>query len=415
MKILQINKFFHPQGGADRHFLDLIRLLEQNKHQVVIFSTQSPKNINNRYSRKYSAYWPKYNNYSKQGKFNLNKVIKFFYNHEAVSKLKKLLKAEPDIQIAHLHNIYHHLTPAILMVLKKHKIPTIMTLHDYKLICPNYNLFNQDQICEKCQAGDYWQCWKNKCIQNSGLKSLLTSLEVYWQKTFYPYHKLIDKFIAPSYFLKNKFLQFNFPNQNIEVIHNFIQNPKTKPNNPAKKNYFIYAGRLHQSKGIDKIIKLIPKLNQDLSFYIVGNGPERKKLQVTSDKLQITNKVKFIGYLGPKEKDKMFDLIQKAKFVIVPSIWYENCSIAILEALALGKIVFAHNIGGNSELIQNNYNGFLYKNEQELIDKISNLAYDNELISRMENNALEGVKENFSPEIYYQKLFTIYQRIIAKS
>lgn len=392
--------------------MDLINLLEKNKQEVIVFSTKHKKNIDNQYSRKYSTYWPKYNDYSQQGKFGLQKIIKFFYNYEAVHKLKQLLRNEKNIDLAHLHNIYHHLTPAILKVLKKYKIPTIMTLHDYKLICPNYNLFNQGKICEKCQGGAYWQCWKNKCIQNSGLKSFLTSLEAYWQKTFFPYHKLIDKFIAPSYFLKNKFLQFNFPNQNIEVIHNFVQIPKTKQNNPTKENYFIYSGRLHQSKGIDKIIKLIPKLNQNLSFYIVGDGPEKKNLQVTSDKLQVTNKVKFLGYFGPKEKNKMFNLIQKAKFVIVPSIWYENCSISILQALALGKIVLTNDIGGNSELIQNNYNGYLYKNEQELVDKISNLAYDKELISRMENNALQSAQENFSPEIYYQKLITIYKNLI---
>jgi len=366
MKILQINKFFHPQGGADRHFLDLINLLAQNKHQIVVFSTESNKNINNQYSRKYSAYWPKYNDYSQQGKFGLKKIIQFFYNYEAVRKLKQLLKKEKNIDLAHIHNIYHHLTPVILKILKKHKIPVIMTLHDYKLICPNYNLFNQGQICEKCKDGSYWQCWKNKCIQNSASKSLLTSLEAYFQKTFFPYSKLVDKFIAPSYFIKNKFIEFKFPNKNIEVIHNFVQIPETKKEDQEKENYFLYAGRLHQTKGVDKIIKLIPKLDKDLSFYIVGDGPERKNLQAISSELGVADKIKFLGYFGPQEKDKMFDLIQKAKFVIVPSIWYENCSIGILQALALGKIVIAHNLGGNSELIQNNYNGYLYKNKSEL-------------------------------------------------
>ena len=157
MNILQINKFYYPKGGADKHFLDLIELLENKGHNVIVFSTKNKNNQRN----KYSKYWLKYYDLSINSKHQFKNVIKFFYNNEAVKKLKQLLKKN-KVDIAHIHNIYHHLTPGILKVLKDNNIPIIMTIHDYKLICPNYSLFNfqKQEICEKCKTENYFNCFK---------------------------------------------------------------------------------------------------------------------------------------------------------------------------------------------------------------------------------------------------------------
>jgi len=138
MKILQINKFFFLKGGSERYFFDLSELLSQKGHGISILSTNHPNNF---------PYFEKddfveYNDFSKtEGIWkDSKKIIRIFWNREAAKKLEKLIKKEkPDI--AHLHNIFSHLSPSIIYTLKKHNIPIVMTLHDYKMFCPNYKFF----------------------------------------------------------------------------------------------------------------------------------------------------------------------------------------------------------------------------------------------------------------------------------
>jgi len=278
------------------------------------------------------------------------------------------------------------------------------------LICPNYNLFNfsENKICEKCKANNYFQCTKNKCIQNSRFKSLLGTLEMYWQRLFFPYHKLVNKFIAPSQFMKDKLLEFNFPNSNIEVLYNF-NNQEMNFSTSDTKDYFLYFGRLSTEKGLKEFIQTLSKLKKDFLFYIAGQGPAEKDLKKLVKELSLENKVKFLGYFSSDRKQELEEIIQQAKFIVVPSIWYENCSLSIVESLARGKFVLASNLGGNSELI-NKENGCLYNlnNEADLLDKISIL------IDNKGSNLEIKIKtlEKFDSEKYYQKLIKIYQDLV---
>ena len=217
MKILQINKFNYLRGGAERCFLELSKILAEHGNEVITFSMQHEKNLHNQYEKYFT-------NEVNLNTFSLKNIFKIFYNREAAKKLEALIKKEkPDI--AHLHNIYHQISTSIIKVLKKYQIPTVMTLHDYKIICPNYQLFSKNEICYKCQGGKYYNCLVRKCSKNSYAKSFLAMLEAYFNKKNYDQ---IDLFIAPSQFMKDICVKFGIPESKIEVIYNFI---KTK--NPA--------------------------------------------------------------------------------------------------------------------------------------------------------------------------------------
>ena len=215
MKILMINKFHYLRGGSERAVFDLMKLLEINGHQVINFSMRDKKNV----ASKYDKFFIKNVNFEK---FNVINIIKFFYNYEAVNKLKKLVEAEkPDI--AHLHNIAHQISPAIISVLKKNNIPIAQTLHDYKLICPNSRLFSQGKICEKCQSGKYYNCFFGKCAHDSWVKSFLGMSEAYLNNSLFKYYNKINIFIAPSRFMKDVCVKFGLPENKIKVIYNFIE------------------------------------------------------------------------------------------------------------------------------------------------------------------------------------------------
>jgi len=180
MKILLINKFFYKKGGADVYFLNLGRLLEQAGHEVAYFSMRHPNNLKTEWSKYFVS---RVDFTERQGwTRELGKAGRFFYSFEAKRNLKKLLQDfEPDV--VHLHNIYHQLSSSVLDVLKNHSARKVMTLHDYKLICPNYKLFTQGALCERCYRKKYYKAVLHKCLQNSALASLLAAVEMYWTKS----------------------------------------------------------------------------------------------------------------------------------------------------------------------------------------------------------------------------------------
>jgi len=408
MKVLQINKFYYLKGGSERYFFDLCRLLEQNRHQVIHFSMRSERNLPSIYHHYFA---PKID--YQQSKSTLKKIkdaIYFFSNPQANLKLEKLITdTKPDI--AHLHNIYHQLSFSILSVLKKHKIPTIMTLHDYKLICPNYTLYRQGKICEKCQKGKYYYTVINKCIRNSYLASGLCCLEAYFNYITNIYEN-IDLFIAPSNFLRKKFIQFGFPQHKIVHLPNFTNKSTEITCRPANNDaYILYFGRLSPEKGLLTLLNAM-KLLPNIKLKISGQGSQENQLKKFIQENSLDN----ITFLGFNKGDSLKKLISQSTLIIIPSEWPENFPISILEAFSLGKPVIASNIGGLPELVQNNQTGLLFEpgNYIDLKNKIEQLLNNPLKIQKMGKIAQEAIKNNYSSEIHYKKIIKIYQTVTAQ-
>ena len=215
MKVLLVNKFHYLKGGSERVYFDTKKILEENGHQVICFSMKHENNIH----CEQSDYFVDNVDYASHND-SFSKVARFIYYKKAAEKLEKLIKQEkPDI--AHLHNISHQLTPSILKPLKEAKIPIIQTLHDYQLICPNYRLYTNGNVCEKCKVHRYYECVANKCMRDSTSASLLAASELTFQWFLQFYRERVDLFVSPSEFLKNKLKEWEVK-QEVEVLPNFI-------------------------------------------------------------------------------------------------------------------------------------------------------------------------------------------------
>jgi len=364
MKILQVNKFYYNRRGAEKYMLALNEGLTKAGHQVAVFSMQHPKNL--------PSIWSKY--FISRISFNeggfLDKLKmpgRLFYSFEAKRKFRALIKDfQPDL--IHIHNIYHHISPSILDVARKYKIPVIMHLHDYKLICPNYKLFIKGKPCERCKKNLYYNCLLNRCVNGSWSRSVGAVLEMYLHNVILKiYRKSLTRLIAPSKFIKDRFVAFGWPAEMIDVIYNsFDQNllGETLP----EEDYILYFGGLSEEKGVETLIKAAAKTG--LKTKIAGDGRQGQILKSLSDKLKAP-----IEFCGFKSGNDLRNLILRAKAVIIPSIWPENMPLSLLESLSLGKIVIASNIGGIPEIIQDGFNGFLFEagNCDDLIKKIKHL------------------------------------------
>ena len=352
MNILYLNNFNYLRGGAESVFLAEANLMERHGNRAHIFSRQHPKNFPSLYDR----YFPRemVTDSLKPSINGLRSLLQLFYNREAKRGLSRMLDSI-SIDVAHAHNIYGGLTTSVLDLLYKRNVPVLLTLHDYKLICPNYKLMANGHICEDCKTGKFYMAVRNSCHKDNLVASAIYAFETYFNEWFGKYRKNIRFLIAPSRFMKAKFIEFDWPENHIEYIPNFLFLSEFEPQfNPG--NYFLYLGRLSSEKGILTLINAFMKTkSENVKFLIVGEGPIRNQLE---EHVKADSRILFTGYLSG---DKLKETTRNALAVVVPSEWYENAPISILEAMAFGKPVIGARIGGIPEMIDDGLNGYLFE------------------------------------------------------
>jgi glycosyltransferase involved in cell wall biosynthesis len=389
MKILLVHNFYQHRGGEEVSVELLSKILTDNGHKIIPFYYDSND------IRKFNFV----------DKFLI--PFRLLYSKTTKNKVEQLIfKEKPDI--AHIHNLFPLITPWILYTLKKYNIPVVMTLHNYRLLCLN-GLFlkNDGEICESCKNGNFVCGILNKCYHNSYFQSTGVAMPLWFHRKMWTFVKNIDVFIAPSKFLRQKYIASAFPQENIITIPHFIdlENYKT---DIQFDNYAIFIGRLSQEKGVLTIVKAFKDI-AGIKLKILGEGPFKKELQnfVTNNKI---DNIEFLGFVNGKEK---VDLLKKAMFLIFPSECYENMPYTILESFACGVPVVASKIGGVVELVEEGITGFLFeaKNVSDLKGKIIKLVSDKELLLRMRNNVRKVAEEKYCKEVGYRNIISVYQKL----
>jgi glycosyltransferase involved in cell wall biosynthesis len=417
MKILQIHKYFTRKrgGGSVTAFFEMVKMLQNRGHQVSVFAMQDPQNE----ATPFAKYFPSYFDLNAPASFwrKLHLAGKLIYNREAKKKMTELIKAEHP-EIAHLHNIYHYLTPSIISPLKKKAIPVVMTLHDYKIICPNYKLFNRGKICEKCQGRRYYQCFLNKCLKDSWSASFLAMLEAYWHKILKSYDQ-VDLFLAPSDFMRKKCIEFGMAPEKIKKIrYSFdFKEVETTLEKIEEKNYFLFLGRISPEKGLINLIQAVKKLVADRKMtnnylLIVGKGPQETELKKLVQQENLKDKVIFAGF---KEGVDLKEIIQGSKFVVVPSVWYDNSPLVVIEAQFYGKPVIVSDRGGMKESVIGGQTGLVFPAEDvdalaQKISQLLGLAYEERWA--MGQAGKENIRKINNEEKLYQELLETYRKLL---
>lgn len=403
MKILNINKFYYRKGGSEAYYFALADLLRENNHEVIPFSMKDNKN----YETKYSKYFIENISYENMGiKEKAINGAKLIYSVEAKKKVKNIVNDNtPDI--AHLHIFQHQLSPSILKEIKKNGTYVVNTVHDLKVICPNYKMLNDGEICEKCKSDKFINCFKSKCIKGSTVNSMLNTIEAYTHRILKSYD-YVDKFICPSKFYMNKFIEFGIPKEKVVHIPNFVDVSKFNPNY-EHEDYFVYFGRLSEEKGINTLIKSMKYVNKS-KLIIVGTGPIEKELKEFVVKENIKN-VEFVGF---KTGNELENIIKKSRFIVIPSEWYENAPMSIIEAMAYGKAVLGSNIGGIPEFIEDNHTGMIFntKDEIDLANKINYLIDQENQTIEMGKNARIRAEKLYDKTVHYEKIMDLYNEVM---
>jgi glycosyltransferase involved in cell wall biosynthesis len=407
MKIILANKFYYLKGGAERHLFDLQNLLEKNGHETVSFFMRDERNIQSEYSKYFvSCVDIEKPSLSIEGLKAAGRII---YSFEAREKIRKLVKkTRPNI--AHIHNIYHQISPSILTVLKKEGMPIVMTVHDFKLMCPVYIFYTQGEVCERCKRYRYYNCILRKCAKNSYLASAVNAWEMYLHKFLKIYENNVDLFIAPSNFVKQKILEFGFvADKKIAVLPNFVDYQQFQPKYEVG-NYILYFGRLSKEKGVHLLLEAVKNIG-GIKLKIAGKGPQEGELKQFVAKYQLNN-VEFLGYLSG---DELQEAVQNSMFTVVPSVFYEPFGLVLIESYAMGKPVIASNRGAVSELVLEGETGYTFESEnsKDLAAKIRLMWKNKDMIFKMGKNGRDFVEKNFGPDKYYNQLISLYKKVIG--
>lgn len=406
MKILYCNKYNFPFSGTEKYLFEVMDLMRSAGHETALFSMADRRGSRTQYDR---YLLPQAN--FKDNTLNLWKRAQLagraIYSWEARMRLREMIADfQPDV--AHVRNIYHHLSPSILWELNAQRVPVVYHLNDFKVLCPNYNLVSHGGICERCTGGAFWHVVTERCYAGGGAASLVLAAEAYTHKWLRTYQRCVDVFLAPSQFVKDKLVEHGWDSGRIQVLSHFQQLPLERASEPGDDAPMLYFGRLSAEKGVADLLRAMQRLPQ-IRLRIAGDGPQKEELLQLTSRLGLNN-VEFSGHLGQEDLRRA---IASSRFTVFPSHAYETFGKSILESYAEARAVIASDLGSRRELVREDQTGVLYPvgNVDALAQAIASLWSHPDRVVKMGQNAREFVSAHYSPERHHDSLYQIYQRL----
>jgi glycosyltransferase involved in cell wall biosynthesis len=390
MKVLLVHTHYQQLGGEYTAVAAQTALLQKQGHTII----------------------PYIRNNNEIEQYGLHEKAAFFPNTVFARKAYKEIQdlvAQERPHLAHIHNVFPTISPAVYYALKRAHIPIVQSIHNFRFLCPNGLFYTHKQICECCKYGNTlhairWQCYRDSYIL-SALYALTVGLHRYRGAFQY-----IDRFIVLAQFTAQKFVESGLitPDK-ISVLGNFLPDPLPVPGSFEKREPFIlFLGRLSPEKGLETLLDAMTEL-PFLKLKIAGDGPEKERLQ----RKAVQHGMHHVEFLGLVAGEAKWDLLREAMVVVMPSAWYEHFPFAILESLAAGTPIIASDLGNLPYIVQDNKSGFLFEpgNCQDLREKLMRLVAHPEVALEMGRYGRSVVETQYSATAHYQKLMQIYTEL----
>lgn len=396
MHILQINKFLYRKGGSESYMFGLAEGLRRKGMEVSFWGMADSRNE----VPDEDGYFAAAVDYQRRtGVRLIGAALGSVYSLPNRRKIGAFLDRR-DIRIAHLHNFNFQLTPSILPELKKRGLRVVYTAHDSQLACPYHRLYNfqQDRICLKCIDGSFYNCILDRCCEGSLARSAVSAIESYLFHSLDFYNRYIDLVVSPSRFLAD--IIGRHYSGRIEVLPNFVSLPAAT--SPDKEDGIVYVGRVSREKGVLELAERFELAGLPLT--VIGGGPDLEALPTGQN----------VTATGPLYGDGLFDRVRRARFVIQPSRWFENCPMTVIEAFACGTPVIAPEHSGFKELIKPGSTGFFVDfKASDCIDRIKEIS---EMYSPdLSECCLKEFAENYSEGRHVDRIIKHYEELLNES
>jgi glycosyltransferase involved in cell wall biosynthesis len=374
--------------------------------EVAFFGMQDPRNGDHRYAEHFPA--PAERD-SSSAVAQLRAAGRFVYSREAERGMARVLDAfRPDM--VHLHNIYHHLTPSVLRPISRRRVPAVMTVRDFKLVCPTQGLFAHGQPCEACVGRHFHQAALIRCRGGSLAASGLCAVELSLHTALRSYDP-VRLFLCPSAFVASKLRAGKVYPDRLRRLPNFVglERPAASVLSRAR---IVYVGRLTHLKGVDVLVEAMASLPPSAQLDLAGQGHDQTALALAAERVA-PGRVRFHGHLSQEE---VADLIRSSSALVLPSRAYENQPRAILEGMAAGVPVVASAHSGIPELVEHETNGLLVEPDdaRALADALGRLLADPAAAAEMGRAGRRRAEALFSPGAHLDRLNRLYREAIAQ-
>lgn len=392
MKILQVHNRYKITGGEWSVLCQEYELLRRH-HQVDQFIVENSKEL--------SSAW---------NKFKL--IFNTHYNKKARKDVKeKLLKRRSNIM--HVHNFFPLLSPSIFDASSEAGVPSVLTLHNYRLIHPNGYMLYNGKIDERGLNGSAYRCVSDGVYRNSVLQTAVVAHMIEYHRRKKTWQTKVDRFICLTDFSKSQFVKAGIPENRIVVKPNFVHDhfEDRQRNRHAHSNasYYLFIGRISEEKGVRTLVSAwqqIAKKNGP-KLVLLGDGPLKKEMMALS---QSNPQIEWLGYV---QQRRVLDYLGSAKALIFPSEWYEGMPMTILESFSAGIPVITSDIGSQAEIVTHNQTGYHFEtgNKRSLVQAIEKFENDHDFIHFLGKKARKEYEEKYSPEVNYSQLLSLYKNL----
>lgn len=401
-RLLSLNSYHYRRGGSDVVYFEHEAMFRDLGWETAHMAMLHPRNEPSGWSEYFVdeiEFGHSYGTWQKVGM--AGKVI---YSFEARRKLSRLLDSF-KADIAHVHCIYHHLSPSVLPLLRDRGVPVVLTAHDLKIACPAYKMLSGGQVCERCKGGNLLHVVANRCVQGSTALSALVAIESTVSRVLGLYRGNVARVVAPSLFYRQKLQEWGWPSRQIAYVPNYVDGECYQPEY-APGDYFLYFGRLAPEKGLKTLVRSAEIAGVRLK--LVGTGPDEAVLRAHAHG---NANVEVLGYRSGEE---LWSLVRGCRAVVLPSEWYENAPMSVLESYACGKPVIGSDMGGIPELIVDGETGAIFRarETEELAGVLARFAAASDRsIEELGRNARSHVVSEFNLARYRDSMLDLYAEV----
>ena len=420
MRILIVNKFYFGTGGPEHYLFSLTRMLEDLGHEVIHFSVEATKNQPSRHSSYFvsSPVGPDdYDMRLAQKHMSLAGKVKVagraIYSREAYNKLRKLIRdTRPDV--VYVLNFTSYLSPSVIDAAHDEHVPVVVQLLCFDEICANNVFLRDNQVCTLCLNHKKYHGIVHRCVNGSLSASVARVAAMYYHDAIGVYNR-VTAYSAPSQFMVKMMVEDGFPANKFHHIPLFVDVSRFKPLPPGvpASDYILYFGRVAPDKGVSTLVEAYALLGPGAPPLVLMGWPEEAELTRLQDRcreLGLTN----VHFIGPKQGDEMVSIVQHARVVVVPSIWFENTPHTVYEAFACGRPVIATNIGSLPEQVLHEHNGLLFnlKDPQDLARQLTRVLQEPAFADWMGANGLQMVRGEFNSDLHVHRTLDLFSNLI---
>jgi glycosyltransferase involved in cell wall biosynthesis len=320
LRVLQVHNKYRQRGGEDGVVASEAELLRRHGHVVLEHFASNP-----------------------EGASAAATLALAPWNPSSSRSMRNTLRDNPP-DVAHVHNTWFTLTPSVLGALRQAKVPVVMTLHNYRLVCVNALVFRDGKPCQDCVGHSPLPGIRHRCYRDSTVQSAAAAATISFNRARRTWVNAVDLFIAPSRVLRDTLVAGGLPADRFVIRPHAVADAGPRTGAPSSSSTVLYVGRVSQEKGIDVLLDAWERARpRDLELVVVGDGPEREALERRG-----VDGVRFTGWLS---KDEVRALMLAARAFVFPSVCFESFGLTIVEAMSAGLPVIASAHGSAAEIV----------------------------------------------------------------